>query len=617
MTKVLIVDDKSENLYLLESLLTGHGFKTVSATNGAEALGLALLDPPDLIISDILMPVMDGYSLCREWKKDEKLKNVPFVFYTATYTHPKDEEFAMNIGADLFMIKPQEPDVFMENIGQVLNDFSAKKLSIRNTVEMSELAVYKEYNETLIRKMEDRMLQSEAAEKKIRDYAAQLELEIEQRKVAAQALKDSEEKYRAIFENSSVAILLTSTDGNIYSANSNACKMFGKPEEEICKFGRNGIVDISDPRLPILLEERKKNGKAKGEITLIRKDGTKFQGEVSSVVFIDGNGNERTSMVIIDLTEKIKAEKDLKESKQLFQNLAEISPVGIFRTSADGLTTYVNPKWKELSGLGFGEALGIGWINAVHPDDKESLVINWNKNLELKQVSQFEYRFLKPDGGIVWVIGNAVPELNDEKIVGYIGTITDITEQKYTEIALRKSETRLRSYFDLSIAGIAITSPSKGWIEVNDHLCDMLGYPKEELYNTTWVELTHPDDITNDLENFDLVIAGKIEGYSMDKRFICKNGDFIWVSMSVKCIRLANGEIDYFVALMFDITDRKKAEEELLTLKDKLEERVQEQTYELEVKIKELEEFKAITIDREFRIMELREEIKRLKGNKL
>ena len=109
MKRVLIVDDIKENLYLLESLLKGYGYGTVTANNGAEALGLGLKEPPDLIIADILMPVMDGYTLCREWKKDDTLKNIPFIFYTATYTHPKDGEFALSLGADRFIIKPQEP----------------------------------------------------------------------------------------------------------------------------------------------------------------------------------------------------------------------------------------------------------------------------------------------------------------------------------------------------------------------------------------------------------------------------------------------------------------------------------------------------------------------------
>jgi len=110
--KLLIVDDKPENLYLVESILKANGHETISARNGAEALGFATKEKPDMIIADILMPVMDGYTLCRECKKDIRLQKIPFIFYTATYTDPKDEEFALSLGADRFVLKPQDPDVF-------------------------------------------------------------------------------------------------------------------------------------------------------------------------------------------------------------------------------------------------------------------------------------------------------------------------------------------------------------------------------------------------------------------------------------------------------------------------------------------------------------------------
>jgi len=215
MKRALIVDDIKENLYLLESLLKGYGYTTTSANNGAEALGLALKEPPDIIISDILMPVMDGYTLCREWKKDNVLKNIPFVFYTATYTHPKDGEFALSLGADKFIIKPQEPEDFMAMIEEVLSEFRTNNSIIRQPSEMSEVTMLKEYNETLIRKMEDRMLKSEEAEKKIRIYASQLETEIEQRKQVELALKESEILFRSVVENAAEGFSITDELGKV------------------------------------------------------------------------------------------------------------------------------------------------------------------------------------------------------------------------------------------------------------------------------------------------------------------------------------------------------------------------------------------------------------------
>ena len=101
--RVLIVDDKDENLYYLNALLRGNGYEVIPARHGAEALAKAREIPPDVVISDLLMPVMDGYTLLRHWKADARLKRVPFIVYTATYTEPKDEELALNLGADAFI----------------------------------------------------------------------------------------------------------------------------------------------------------------------------------------------------------------------------------------------------------------------------------------------------------------------------------------------------------------------------------------------------------------------------------------------------------------------------------------------------------------------------------
>lgn len=128
----------------------------------------------------------------------------------------------------------------------------------------------------------------------------------------------------------------------------------------------------------------------------------------------------------------------LNESEVRYQTLATISPVGIFRTDAQGITTYVNPRWSEISGIPFEQALGYGWLEAVHPEDREWLRQGWQESTRLRKDSSSDYRFIRPDGTVAWVIGQAAPEVNAEgSLVGYIGTITDITDRKRTELDLQ------------------------------------------------------------------------------------------------------------------------------------------------------------------------------------
>jgi len=161
MTRVLIADDIQQNLYLLESILKGCSYEVMPAKNGAEALELAKENPPDLIITDILMPVMDGFELCRRWKADEDLQHIPLIFYTATYTDPRDERFAMNLGAERYIVKPVKPDVLMGIVRDVLNESEQGTSSPPEQTEQDEIKTLQEYNEVIFRKLQNKVLQLE------------------------------------------------------------------------------------------------------------------------------------------------------------------------------------------------------------------------------------------------------------------------------------------------------------------------------------------------------------------------------------------------------------------------------------------------------------------------
>jgi CheY-like chemotaxis protein len=170
MTKILIVDDNAADRHMLQVLLTSLGYKVVAAAHGAEALQAARQDRPDIVIADIMMPVMDGFALCRQWKKDVQLQDIPFVFYTATFTDPRDEEFALSLGADRFIVKPTEPDQFIGLLFEVIQERDAGRLVGRQEIE-EERVYLKKYNATLIRKLENKLVE---LEQKVKERTAKL-----------------------------------------------------------------------------------------------------------------------------------------------------------------------------------------------------------------------------------------------------------------------------------------------------------------------------------------------------------------------------------------------------------------------------------------------------------
>ncbi|MBN1292051.1 MAG: response regulator [Candidatus Latescibacteria bacterium] len=225
MSTLLIVDDNQQNLYMLQVLLSAKGYQVEMASNGAEALEQACCKPPNMVISDILMPVMDGFELCRAWHKNERLKNIPFVFYTATYTDIKDENFALSLGADRFIIKPVEPDKFLSMIIETMDNHKAGK-SIIEHQPTEETEFYKKYSTTLIRKLEDKMLQLEEANRT-------LERDIAEHKRTKEILRESESKYRTLIENIPQKIFIKNRDSVYVSCNRNFANEFHIDPDDI------------------------------------------------------------------------------------------------------------------------------------------------------------------------------------------------------------------------------------------------------------------------------------------------------------------------------------------------------------------------------------------------
>ncbi|MEN6616829.1 MAG: PAS domain S-box protein, partial [Syntrophorhabdus sp.] len=270
----------------------------------------------------------------------------------------------------------------------------------------------------------------------------------------------------------------------------------------------------------------------------------------------------------MDITERKRAEAALRESEQRFRTVADSTPTALMLYQDDHWI-FVNKAAEALTGYSAEELLQMKSWDIVHPDYKAFAKESSRKRQKGEQpLSRYELKITTKDGAERWAGLTAASAMIGGRPAGVI-SLADITERKAAEERLVKSEARYRSYFELPLVGMAITSPDKGWVEVNDRLCEILGYSREELVRMTWSELTHPDDLAWDVEQFSRVLKGHIDSYSMDKRFIRKQGEIIWTSLSVRCVRKPTGDVDYMVALLKDITVRKETEEALKESEEK------------------------------------------------
>ncbi len=323
--KVLIVDDNKDNLYLLETMLKGSGYEVVPATNGTEALEKLRTDDFDMVIADILMPVMDGFQLCRECKKDDKLKHIPFIFYTATYVDEKDEEFALALGADRFIRKPIDPDEFMSIIRSIIKDAETKRLTYREPVVTEDKEVLKLYSERLVHKLEKKMLD--------------LEKEVARRRKLEEELRRAEEKYRLITENTRDVIITTDMNLNITYV-SPSVRYLGdrKPEEIIATPLEKLLTPASfdlvkkafDEELPLAESPTRDPARSRVlEVEVVRRDGPHLWAEAQVNFLRDAKGKPTGLLAVLrDITRRKRAQEERRELELKAQVASRLASIG-------------------------------------------------------------------------------------------------------------------------------------------------------------------------------------------------------------------------------------------------------------------------------------------------
>lgn len=409
-------------------------------------------------------------------------------------------------------------------------------------------------------------------------------IDITEKKKVEQQLRDSEQLHRTVVDSLNEALVMVDNDDHILYVNHRFTDLLGYQPAEV--LGQRVLEFLVPPdKQSIILEVNKnrlKGEKSVYEMQFIAKDGRYIDFMVSGAPIFDGTGKVTGSIgAMVDITELKNAEKAYHETLKLFETLARMSPVGIFRTDAHGKTTYVNPKWCELSGLTPDQAMGDDWIKAVHPDDRQRVMNGWSDKVNKAESSTTDYRFLKPDGTVVWVLGNALPEESNGKITGYIGTITDITPLKQTQEKLSRSEKRFRELTDLLPQSIWEIDLTGKVTFINKFGLESMGYTQADFEQGVSIfEAIVPEDRAVALENFKKRLSGEII-HGVEYLAQRKNGERFPALVYSNPI-VENGKVVGLRGITIDITDIKQAQKELELYRNHLELLVKERTEELE-----------------------------------
>ena len=551
MSTILTVDDNKQGLYMLRVLLEGHGYKVASAANGAEALQEARRNPPDLVLSDILMPVMDGFTLCREWKRDKHLKKIPFVFYTAIHTDPRDQKLALDLGAERFIAKPSAPGKFIEQVKQVLEEHRRGSLVPSQKAPPKEEVFLQRYNEALVRKLEENVLQLEETNRG-------LVQEIAERRRAEKALGVSEERYRLLIENANEGVLVLQ-HGKVVFANRKAGEIAGYSEEDLTS---KPFAEFLPPEDRQMVMERHLN-RLKGEevpgvftFKIIDKEGNTKWAEANAVVF-NWEGRPAVLALITDITGRKQAEEEISH----LASFPQLTPVLMVEFNLKMEVLFINPAMQSAI-----QQLAIN-------DPCQFIPLNWRQSFSKPDRigREVEVQELQLAGRIFEEQIYFTPEFQSFQIYA-----TDITERKQAEEEIQglldsvaQERDRLSSLVNSITDEVWFADTENNFTLVNPAALREFGYSSanpinaEELVRS--LEVYRPDGSPRPVEEAPPLRALRGEIVQNMEEIIRTpvRGELRYRQVSATPVRDTSGNIIGSVSVVRDITERKKAEEEL------------------------------------------------------
>jgi diguanylate cyclase (GGDEF)-like protein/PAS domain S-box-containing protein len=499
MKRILVVDDHPDNRYLLRSLLTGNDMEVLEAENGEEALDIARPEPPDLVISDLLMPTMDGYTLLREWNADQMLCRIPFMVYTATYTEAEDQQLALDLGADAFIRKPSEPEDFMAQVWELLERQRPDTAEHQRVPPDQDPSIDQRYSQVLVRKLEEKAMELERRVTEISESKAAVErlgrlyAALSETNKAIVHITHQQELFEAVcriaverggFTMAWVGLLNEEGeqiepaashggDPNWFSAITplSIREPLRTPVEialaEKRTFLSNNLIE--EPALTSIREVIRNTGLRSGACCLIGRDDA-LVGVLafysSEPDFFDRHLTDLVHEMAADISfalenyrkERLRIETEERlriseETNRLSRRAVEASANGIMITdnsSPANPIIYINPAFEYMTGYSQNEAIGRSPWFLVGDDTDQRGLAQITTAVNTLEHADALLRSYRKDGSQFWIEATIAPVLDEAgEATHFVGIMNDVTERKAYEEQLE------RQYSEDQLTGLA------------------------------------------------------------------------------------------------------------------------------------------------------------------
>ncbi len=402
--------------------------------------------------------------------------------------------------------------------------------------------------------------------------------DISERKHAAEMLRGSEDKYRSLIEQALDGIVVVQ-DGVVKFINPSVSTMIGQePEEILEKEFVSFIAPDERANITEMYRKRMNNEPVPSvyESATVDKDGTRVEIEINAGLTMY-EGRIADQVIVRDITQRKLIENQLRENEEKLAGIVSSISDPMNMLDVDHNIVWANDVSKQIFGT---DIEGTKCYTSFHQREKPCEECVVNKSFADGQIHERTTEVIDQDGRMRIFMGtsNVASYDEDGKPSLVVEVSHDITESRKAENTLRESEERFRATFEQAAVGIDHGTLDGRFLRINQKFCDIVGYSKEEMLERTFQDITHPDDLDIDLENAQRLLDGQLESYSTEKRYLRKNGEIVWVNITVSLVRDNTGSPSYFISVVEDITRRVLADQQLNVYQKDLEVLLQERS---------------------------------------